>query len=189
MRLGRQACANRIPFDVVANPVELAVPCPVIVGLVLPKRRACAPEDRICLACSEALDRVHDFRQRPARRDENMNVVRHHYVGVQGVEQKIALREMECVHDSRRDIRAAKPGRPVRRAIEEAIHTDECLAGRKAIGRDKTTSWKGTVETPCDKYVFACRLPVRKATFVEDHISLVSLVGGTSRSITLNRLH
>jgi len=75
---------------------------PVIEGLVLPERPACAAEDLVGFAGGRAFEVLRDFGERRSRLDERVDVVGHDDVGAQ-VEKLSLVQVLELALHTRGD--------------------------------------------------------------------------------------
>jgi len=81
----RHTCGDRIIFDVGTDVVELFGRAhPVVEGFILPERLSLAGKDGVGLMGTRALDSVHYARNGDVWRDQEMNVIGHHYKSVEG---------------------------------------------------------------------------------------------------------
>src|ERR1017187_573954 len=111
-----------------------------------------------------------------------MNVIGHHYAGVQVELAKIAGSVMQAMEDHLGNVFALEPGGAEAGLIEIAIHPDEGVYSGGAWGREAVAG-KTAVEAPGDEERCALRLPVRQMAGVEGHTHSWRRGGGILREL------
>ena len=123
-RSGQTGC-HRVHFKVTSDSFKFGlIPNQSIVAFILPERTPGLSEYTISFPSRKSLERLSHFGNRDARRDEEVNVVGHHDIVVQLVDAFISIANR--LDDHFGYLRLAQVERPAARAVQEAVHRDEC---------------------------------------------------------------
>jgi hypothetical protein len=124
-RLANQPSPHRIHRNIFNNSPELfRIPNQPVVTLVLPKRAPSKPEHEITLPSRKPLQRFRNLFQPLARRNKQMDMVRHNNKTVQHILLPIPVTKR--LHHHLSDIGPLQISRTHTSAIEKPIHRHEC---------------------------------------------------------------
>ena len=92
VRLGGQPCTYRVHLDVPGNPRKFPfVPNQTVIAIVLPEWISGQAQNPIALPRGKPLERLHQLRNRHARFDQDVNVVRHDHKTVKMIMLRISI--------------------------------------------------------------------------------------------------
>jgi hypothetical protein len=87
------------------------IAAPTVIGFFLPKWLAGPPQYLVGYARGDAFQAVGEAAQWDIGRESHMNVIRHHYVCVQGVMTKFGIAPRDLLYDASRDAWILQPQR------------------------------------------------------------------------------
>jgi hypothetical protein len=173
-RAGRKAGFHRIPPDIPRDPLKLIfITHQAVMALVLPKRFSRAIEDSVGFSRRESLEGMGQLRNRHIRGDQQIDVIRHDYPGMNlAAAQRNGL-VVDGVHNQARHLRDAKPGGPRPCFVEKPVHSNESFA-RSEIRRKAATLGQSARKSPGEEHRLTGGVPVRQSPRMKTaHVSKV----------------
>ena len=166
LRRARQPALHRIHLDVIGDPLKLRlVVNQPIVALVLPEGLPGEAEDSVAFARGESLERLHQLGDIGQRSHREMNVVRHHDVGVELV-VPFPLSIVDGFDYYARDVGVTKVQRARASAVEKMVHRYEGLSGGGRRGEGAIRR-EAAVKAPGEEDGLSDGVVVRQAATVE----------------------
>ena len=187
-RLPRQPALHRIHLDVIRDPLKLhMVTDQPIIAFVLPERVSGETQNSIAFEGGESLERLHHFGDIGQRSHQEMNVVRHHDVGVKLV-VSFPLSIVDGVDYYGCDVGASKVKRTCAGVVEKPVHRHEGLSGG-ARRRESAIRREAALQAPGDEDGVSEGVVVRQAATVKGgHEERVGGEGGSSQEMQEGRL-
>jgi hypothetical protein len=181
-RRSRQPRRHRIHRNVISDSLKLRlVANQPIVALILPERMPGQSKHLIAFASCESLKRLHHLGNLNQGSHQEMNVIRHHNVGVELVMPQ--LPKANGVHYHSGDLGDAKVERASACAVENAVHCEEGPA-RSGRGREVAICRQTSVQAPRDEDGLADGMVVRKtAASKSSHLETVARWGKILRKV------
>jgi hypothetical protein len=181
-RRSRQPCRHRIHLNIINNFLKLRlVTNQPIIALILPERPPGQSKHPIALASRKSLKRLHHSANFQQWCYQEMDVIRHHDVGVELIMPQLTKVDGICYHA--RDFRDAKVERACACVVENAVHSDERLAGG-GCSREVAVRRKTAVQTPREEDRLADGMEVRKTAASEgSHLETVADPGKILRKV------
>jgi hypothetical protein len=182
LRRRSQSCRDWIHLNVLTNPLKLSlVANQPIIALILPKRLPGQSKHLIALTSRKSLKRLHHPANLNQGSHQEMNVIRHHNVGVELVMPQ--LPKVDGIDYHTRDLGNAKVERPGACDVENAVHSDERLAGGGCSG-EVAIRRQTAVQAPRDEDRLADGMIVRKpAASKGSHVETVADPGKILRKV------
>jgi hypothetical protein len=166
---------HRILFDVSHDLVELgAVANPAVPGFLSPKRLTRESKNPVGFVSCRALQPAGDLRHRYVRRDQEMDVIRHDYPGMQFVEASNCRTGCHCVRYHGGDAHVPQPTRPGFGAVQHSVRDNECVTGPRVRFQDGflLADRYGFMQSPRQKYLMALTVDVREFSSVDEHLRM-----------------
>ena len=181
-RRSRQPCRHRIHLNVLTNPLKLGlVTNQPIIALILPEQPPGQSKHLIALTSRESLERLHHLANLNQGRHQEMNVIRHHDVGVELIMPQ--LPKVDGIDYHARDFRDTEEMRASACVVEDAVHSEEGLPGG-GCSRETAVRWKTAVQAPRDEDGLADGMIVRKtAASKGSHLETVADLGKILRKV------
>ena len=182
---GRQLAPHRIHLDVIGNPLKLRLVADhPIKALVLPERLPGEAQNSVALPGSESLERLHHLGNLHQRSHQEMNVVRHHDIGVKLVVSQVPLSIANGSDHHVRDLRPAKVQRTSAGGVENAVHRQEGLSGSGCRG-ETAIRRKAAVQAPGEEDGLSDGMIMRQPATME--CSHAEEVGGDGKNSQQSR--
>ena len=144
----RQFRSNWIHLDLVRDPPKLSfIAHNAIVAFVLPERVTGEPQYSISLSGGESLERLHQLGNLDARGDQQMDMISHDHVAMEGVVREVVLSIKDGLNDHFRDLRLAKMQRACASIVEKAVHNYKSSTVSSG-GWEHASRWKAAVQSP-----------------------------------------
>jgi hypothetical protein len=181
-RRSSQPCSHWIHLDVISDSLKLRlVTHQPIIALILPERPPGQSKHLIALTGRKSLKRLHHLGNLHQRRHQEMNVIRHHNVGVELILPR--LPKLDGIYCHTGDFRDAKVERAGACGIENAVHSEERLAGG-GCSRKAAVRWETAVQAPRDEDGLADGMIVREpAVSKGSHLETVAGWGKILRKV------
>jgi hypothetical protein len=175
LRLRDELCRDGISFDIRNESREALIsPQPVIEGFVLPKSVSCAIQDSVCGSRRRSLQCVHKLPYLDFRREQSMDVIRHHDVGKELVVIQFGIPFPKSEDNTGSDQWVFQPEWPFDRSVQNSVNGTEsfpCRSFRRFLSQP---CWEGAVQPPGQKDCFPLRKPVRKISAVVGHSNSIN---------------
>ncbi len=169
LRLGAQPGFHRVIFNVGLGSSKLDnISHPMVERFVLPERLAAAAELRVRFPGRYSFDSRHEFGQGHVRLKQCVDVIWHDHVSMQYVVPQLCA-ALDCVLDDAGDFRICQPQWTARSRIQDPLGAQKLRARLMAplAEMSSKTIWKGTMQTPGQKYAYCLGLPMRQISPIE----------------------
>jgi len=169
--LRHQPRLDRVPLDVQSDAVELPVSDKMVVALVLPEWFACTSQDSIGFVSGETLQRTQPPRSGHVRRDQHVDMTRHHNIGVELVAPKTRFSILQGANHQPGDLRTMQEEGAAPGGVEEPVHGNEgSSAGGQSIRWERAVFRKAAMKPKGDKERLLDDREVGRAPFVISHL-------------------
>lgn len=112
----------------------------------------------------EALERPQPLRRNYVRRHQRVHVIRHHNIRMELIPAETVLPVPQSGHHQFGNLGHPQIRRTVNRTIQDAIHCDESLAGRRQyIRREDPIGGQSAIQSERNKEWFSHHVPMRQA--------------------------
>ena len=172
-----QAGMNRIPLDVVNDPVELSgIAHPVIIRLILPERPSTPSQNPVCQPGTGALDCPGHFPQRLVGLNQSVDMVGHNHPCEELVQFPLLGAGEQGVHNTLSDACLLQPGGTGRGPIHFPVESQESstLRGCGIAGEQVNLPRQGAIQSPGKKYRNSFRMPMGQPAPIEAHNQTVA---------------
>ena len=142
----------------------------MVVALLLPELFAMPSQNLVGSMCRESLQGPEPRFGRDLRRNQHVDVIRHHNIGMQIVTGGSGSPEVDCGNKDSRNFGFGKESRPGTAFVEEPVHQGECPARFACASNRKESSFRqAAVQSERNEEWSVDDVPMGKVAFVVLH--------------------